>query len=63
MSAGRFASASKTGGGYHFGKIISIAPGLFGEDQIVLVETEGCLKAVSPDAVEPLKKDMRHDKR
>ena len=50
-------------GGGHFGKIISVEPGLFGEEQVVLVEVEGFLRAVSPEAVTPLKKDMRHDRR
>lgn len=47
------------GGGCHFGKIISVEPGLFGEDQVVLVEVDGFLKAVSPEAVSLLKKDIR----
>ena len=47
------------GGGCHFGKITSVTPGLFGEDEVVLVEVEGDLKAVSPEAVTPLKKDIK----
>lgn len=46
-------------GGCHFGKITSVTPGLFGEDEVVLVEVEGDLKAVSPEAVTPLKKDIK----
>ena len=51
------------GGGCRFGKIISVEPGLFGEEQVVLVEVDGFLRAVSPEAVTPLEKDMRHDRR
>lgn len=47
------------GGGCHFGKIVSVGPGLFGEEQIVLIEMEGAMKAVSPAAVSPLKKDIK----
>ena len=49
----------ENGGGCHFGKITSVTPGLFGEDEVVLVEVEGDLKAVSPEAVTPLKKDIK----
>jgi len=51
------------GGGCHFGKITSVTPGLFGEDEVVLVEVEGELKAVSPEAVTPLKKDIKTQSR
>lgn len=51
------------GGGCHFGKIVSVGPGLFGEEQIVLIEMEGAVKAVSPAAVSPLKKDIRSKKK
>lgn len=49
----------ENGGGCNFGKITSVTPGLFGEDEVVLVEVEGDLKAVSPEAVTPLKKDIK----
>lgn len=51
------------GGGCKFGKIISVEHGLFGEEQVVLVEVEDALKAVSPEAVTPLKKDMKRKRR
>lgn len=52
----------ENGGGCHFGKITSVAPGLFGESEVVLVEVDGGLKAVSPEAVEPLKKDIKKNR-
>ena len=46
---GRKVRVSLEIGGCKFGKIISVEHGLFGEEQVVLVEVEDALKAVKSE--------------